>query len=138
MTVRVLIKVYSHFGRLRRPMLALWVCIKHSILCFGQTVLYTNLHSAILNISHRGILNMLHRGFYSVTQRNTFLFGKKSLHANFFFNSAFSGLQIILLALPCRKDSKNVLRFEIGPWEGGEKIGQTHKQTDKQTDFREL
>ena len=26
-----------------------------------------------------------------------------------------------------------MLRFEIGPWEGGEKIGQTDKQTNKQT-----
>ena len=33
--------------------------------------------------------------------------------------------------MPWCKDSKNVIRFEIGPWEGGEKIGQTDKQTDK-------
>ena len=24
-----------------------------------------------------------------------------------------------------------MIRFEIGPWEGGEKIGQTHRQTNK-------
>ena len=63
---------------------------------------------------------------------------KKSLHANFFFISAFNGLQIILLAPPWCKDSKNVIRFEIRPWEGGEKIGHTYKQTDRQTDFREF
>ena len=45
---------------------------------------------------------------------------------------------MILLAPPLCQDSKNVIRFEIGPQEGGEKIGQTNKQTDKQTDFREL
>ena len=53
---------------------------------------------------------------------------KKSFHANFFFISAFNGLQIILLAPPWCKDSKNVIRFEIGAWEVGEKIGQTNKQ----------
>ena len=41
---------------------------------------------------------------------------------------------MILLAPPWCKDSKNVIRFEIGPQEGGEKIG----QTDRQTDFREF
>ena len=45
-----------------------------------------------------------------------------------------NGLQIILLAHQWCKDSKNVLRFEIEPWEGGEKIGQTNRQTD----FREF
>ena len=39
---------------------------------------------------------------------------------------------MILLAPPWCKDSKNVLRFEIGPWKGGEKIGQTNRQTDRQ------
>ena len=63
---------------------------------------------------------------------------KKSFHANFFFSFAFNGLQIILLAPPWCKDSKNEIRFEIGPWEGGEKIGHTYKQTDRQTDFREF
>ena len=27
-----------------------------------------------------------------------------------------------------------MIRFEIGIWEGGERIGQTDRQTDKQTD----
>ena len=56
---------------------------------------------------------------------------EKTLHADFFFVSAFNGLQIISLALPWCKDSKNVIRFKIRPWEGGEKIGQTNKQTDR-------
>ena len=43
---------------------------------------------------------------------------------------SLNGLQIIILAPPWSKDSKNVIRFEIGPWEGGEKIGQTYRQTD--------
>ena len=43
---------------------------------------------------------------------------------------AFNGLQIVLLAPPWCKDSKNVLRFEIGSREGVEKIGHTNRQTD--------
>ena len=43
---------------------------------------------------------------------------------------------MILLASPWCKDSKNVIRFEIGPWEGGEKIGHTNRQTDRQTNRR--
>ena len=67
---------------------------------------------------------MLHRG--------TNFYLKKSFHANFFlFFFAFNGLQIILLAPPWCKDSKNEIRFEIEPWEGGEKIGQTDRQTDR-------
>ena len=41
---------------------------------------------------------------------------------------------MILLAPPWCKNSKNVIRFKIGIWEGGEKIG----HTDAQTDFREF
>ena len=52
----------------------------------------------------------------------------------FFFIFAFNGLQIVLLALPWSKDSKNVVRFEIRPREGGEKIGHTDKQTNRQND----
>ena len=63
---------------------------------------------------------------------------KKVSMLTFSFVFAFNGLQIILLALPCCKDSKNVLRFEIGPREGGEKIGQTDKQIDRQMGFREF
>ena len=44
--------------------------------------------------------------------------------------SATTGLQTISIALPCGKNSKNVLRFVIGPREVGEKIGQTDKQTE--------
>ena len=63
---------------------------------------------------------LLHRGAY-----------EKAFHANFLFISAFIGLQKTLLALPWRKDSKTVLRFEIESWEVGEKIGQTDRQTNK-------
>ena len=35
---------------------------------------------------------------------------------------------MILLAPPWCKDSKNVIRFKIGPQEGGEKIGQTDRR----------
>ena len=52
----------------------------------------------------------------------------------FSFFSTSNGLQIILLAPPWCKDSKNVIRFEMGLREGGEKIGQTNRQTD----FREF
>ena len=55
---------------------------------------------------------------------------EKTYHANFFFVYAINGLQIILLALPLRKNFKNVIRFEIGTWEGGKKIRQTSRQTD--------
>ena len=58
---------------------------------------------------------------------------KKSFHANFFFIFAFNGLQV-LLALPWSKDSKTVIRFEIGPRDGGEKNGHTNKQTNRQND----
>ena len=37
---------------------------------------------------------------------------------------------MILLAPPWCKDSKNVIRFEIGLREGGEKNGQTDKMTE--------
>ena len=69
---------------------------------------------------------LLHRGAY-----------EKAFHANFLFISAFIGLQKTLLALPWRKDSKYVLRFIIQPSEGGKKIGQTIRQTNRQTDFFE-
>ena len=59
---------------------------------------------------------------------------EKTFHAIFFFISAYTELQTILLASPWHKDSKTVLRFEIESWEVGEKIGQTNKQTDRQTD----
>ena len=59
---------------------------------------------------------------------------EKTFHAIFFFISAFNGLQIILLAPPWCKGFKNVIRFEIGTWELGEKIGHTYRQTDRQTD----
>ena len=59
---------------------------------------------------------------YILLHRVTYPYLKKSFHANFFFIFAFNGLQIILLALPWRKGSKYVLRFEIGPREVGEKI----------------
>ena len=42
---------------------------------------------------------------------------------------SFNGLQKILSAWPWCQDFKNVLRFEIGLREGGEKNGQTDKQT---------
>ena len=54
----------------------------------------------------------------------------KTFHANIFFIYAFNGLQITLLALPWCKNSKNVIRFKIGPQEGGEKVGHTNRQTD--------
>ena len=41
---------------------------------------------------------------------------------------------MVLFALPCHKESKYVLRFEIGPREGGDKTEQTDGQTDRQTD----
>ena len=85
---------------------------------------------------HRGILNMLHRGNILLHRGTHFYLKKKTFQANFFFSFAFNGLQIILLAPPWCKDSKNVIRFEIRPWEGGEKIGHTYKQTDRQTDRR--
>ena len=47
------------------------------------------------------------------------------------FISASTGLQIISLAPPLRKNSKYMLRFEKGPGEGGEKNGQTNRQTDR-------
>ena len=50
---------------------------------------------------------------------------------SFFFISASTGIQIISLALTWHKDSKYLLRFEIEPREGGEKVGQTDKQTDR-------
>ena len=74
----------------------------------------------------------LHRGKIQL-HRGTHFYLKKNFHANFFFISAFNGLQIILLALPWWKDSKNVIRFEMGPQEGGEKIGQTNEQTNRIT-----
>ena len=73
------------------------------------------------------LIYKLHRGKIQL-HRGTHFYLKKSFHANFFFIFAFNGLQIILLALPWCKDSKNVIRFEIGIWEVGEKIGQTNKQ----------
>ena len=80
----------------------------------------------------------LHRGKIQLHRGTHFYLKKKSFHANFFFIFTLNGLQTILLALPWCKDSKNVIRFIIGPREGGEKIGQTNKQTDRQTDFREF
>ena len=68
--------------------------------------------------------------------RGTHFYLKKSFHANFFFIFAFNQLQIILLAPPWCKNSKNVIRFKIGPREGGEKIGQTDRQTDKMTESK--
>ena len=137
----------SQIGCLRRPLLALrvwrwhkirrqmlyvklsreYVCPKHN------TVLYTNLHRGIKFvfwptfwfISYIEEFIQLHRGTH-------FYLKKKSFHANFFFISAFNGLQIILFALSWCKDSKNVIRFEIGPREGDEKNGQTNKQTNRQ------
>ena len=76
------------------------------------------------------LIYKLHRGKIQL-HRGTHFYFKKSVHANFFFISTFNGLQIFLLAPPWSKDSKNVIRFEIGPWEGGEKIGHTYRQTDR-------
>ena len=61
---------------------------------------------------------------------------EKKIHA---FSSLFLLflLQMILLALLWRKDSKSVLRFEIGLWEVGEK-NWTDRETDKKTDFPEF
>ena len=59
-----------------------------------------------------------------------------SFHAIFHFISTSTGLQTILLALPCHKDFKTVLRSEIRSWEVGEKIGQTDRQTDKMTESK--
>ena len=77
---------------------------------------------------------MLHRGNILLHR----VACKKRFHAYFFLIYASTRLQTILLAPPCHKDSKNVLRFEIGAWEVGEKIGQTYIHTDRQTDFREF
>ena len=44
---------------------------------------------------------------------------------------------MILLAPPCCKDSKSVLRFEIGIWEVGEK-NWTDREIDKKADFPEF
>ena len=66
--------------------------------------------------------------------RGTHFYLKKKFPADFFFIFAFNGLQIVLLALPWSKDSKTVIRFEIGPREGGEKNGHTDKQTNRQND----
>ena len=59
-----------------------------------------------------------------------------SFHTIFHFISTSTGLQTILLALPCHKDFKTVLRSEIRPWEVGEKIGQTDRKTDKMTESK--
>ena len=39
---------------------------------------------------------------------------------------------MILLPQAWCEDSKNVFRFEIGPWEEGEKSGHADKQTNRQ------
>ena len=69
---------------------------------------------------------MLHRENI-LLQRRAY---EKAFHANFLFISACIGLQTTSLAPPWCMDSKNVIRFEIRPWEGGKKIGQTIRQTD--------
>ena len=75
------------------------------------------------------LIYKLHRGKIQL-HRGTHFYLKKSFHANFFFISAFNGLQIILLAPSCCKNSKNVIKFEMGIWEVGEKIGHTDRQTN--------
>ena len=70
---------------------------------------------------------MLHRGNILLHRVNW----EKRFHAYFFLIYASTRLQTILLAPPCHKDSKNVLRFEIGPQEGGKKM-------DKQTKITEV
>ena len=73
------------------------------------------------------LIYKLHRGKIQL-HRGTHFYLKKSFHANFFFIFAVNGMQIILLAPPWCKDSKNVIRFEIGLQEGDEKIGQTNRR----------
>ena len=38
---------------------------------------------------------------------------------------------MILQSAPCHKDYIHTLGSKIGAWEGGQKIGQTDRQTDK-------
>ena len=136
---------YSQIGRLRRPLLALrvwrwykirwqmlyvklsreYVCPKH------YKVLYTNLHRGIRFVFWPTFwfISYIEEKFSYIEEHISAW--KEKFNANFFFISTFNRLQIILLALPWCKDSKNVIRFEIGLWEGGEKIGQTDKQTNR-------
>ena len=140
----------SRIGCLRQPLLALRVWRWHKI---RRQMLYVKLSRKYVCPKHNKVLyTNLHRGIKFVFWL-TFWFisyieekfsyieehistWKKSFYANFFFIFAFNQLQIILLAPPWCKDSKNVIRFEIGPREGGEKIGQTNRQTDRQTNRR--
>ena len=97
---------------------------------FENYLLYTNLHRAIKFVFWPTFwfISYIEEKFSYIEEHISTW--KKSFHANFFFIFAFNQLQIILLAPPWCKDSKNVIRFKIGPREEGEKIGQTNKQTD--------
>ena len=142
---------YSQIGRLRRPLLALrvwrwhkicwqmlyvklsreYVCPKHN------KVLYTNLHRGIKFVFWPTFwfISYIEEKFSYIEEHISTW--KKSFHANFFFIFAFNGLQIILLALPWCKDSKNVIRFKIC----GKGVKKFDRQTDRQyrqTDFREF
>ena len=146
------ISINSQIGRLRQPLLALRVWRWHKI---RRQMLYVKLsreyvcpkHNKVLYINlHRAIKFVFWPTFWFISYiEEKFSYieehistWKKSFHANFFFIFAFNQLQIILLAPPWCKDSKNVIRFKIGPQEGGEKIGQTDKQIDRQMGFREF
>ena len=135
----------SQIGRLRRPLLALRVWRWHKI---RWQMLYVKLsreygcpkHNKVLNIDlHRAIKFVFWPTFWFISYiEEKFSYieehistWKKSFHADFFFIFASTGLQPILLAVSCCKNSKTVLRFQIGPWKVGKKLdmfGHTDRQ----------
>ena len=136
----------SHFGRLRRPMLPLGF-IQSSILYFGQTVLYANLHIAFFNISHRGtlnilyrpVLNILHRASLNMLHRGNILLHRAACEKT--FHAIFS---LFLLVLNCkqfyqhRHDPRipklcSDLKLNHGKW-----VKKLDRQTYRQMNLREF
>ena len=118
--------VNSHFGRLRRTMLAL-----RAMSLFGTDIsLYANLHRAKVFGTDIFLYVNLYRAKVFGTDiclGQTYEPKGKVFIQNFFI-SASIWLQTILFGPPWPKVSKNVLSFKIRPWEVGEKIGHTNIQ----------
>ena len=71
---------------------------------------------------------------FGQTDRHSYGYIAKSTYYKNFFVCALIITKILLLAPLCPKESKYVLRYEIGPLEVGQKTGQIDRQTDRQTD----
>ena len=75
---------------------------------------------------------------FGQTDRHSYGYIAKSTYYKNFFVCALIITKILLLAPLCPKESKYVLRYEIGPLEVGQKTGQNHRQTDRQTENGKL